>query len=357
MNFQQSFLIALSDNSLWMEIDFLQYQVRNGDTLTSIASRLGMTSEELKLFHNSHCQKMDKVWFESLNDVKKIFVPTNFKTKAEKEQERKNTFPSQWSDSFWAKRYTVNETFETPYEPSVNISYTIELNLRKDKNTGRHILNYLQSDFKSNGNTPDDKVSSLSIACMQSIMPLEFVINEQGKITGFADHKEMIETFSEQRKELEDFYIGEVFQNYMDIFERNIRDESFFLQQLKSTLLFQTLFPQMNWFQRKKNWTESFYFLQNSFPVQCELNIEQKNEDDNSVLTILTGKITQLCTSQEIMRGIKLQESTSEPASGNIVLEYTTHAKNKNLLQAKASVLLSHEEVFIHQHHITIAQG
>ncbi|SMO90873.1 YheO-like PAS domain-containing protein [Chryseobacterium rhizoplanae] len=340
-----------------MEIDFLQYKVRNGDTLTSIASRLGMTGEELKLFHNSHCQKMDKVWFENLNEVKNIYVPTNFKTETQKEQERKNSFPSTFSESFLATTYSVNETFESPFQPSVTIDYIIELALDKNKSTDQYILSYSQNDFKSNGNTPDDKVSSLSIACMKSIMPLEFIVNNKGQITGFADHKKITDTFTCQRKDLEEFYVGEVTQNYMDSFERSISDETVFLKQLQSTLLFQTLLPKIDWFQRKKNWKEPFYFLQNSFSVQCELNIEQLNDDENSVLTILNGKITELCTPQEIMRGIKFKDSAAEPAQGNIILEYTTHTKNKNLLQAKASVLLSHEEELIHQHHINITQG
>lgn len=143
----------------------------------------------------------------------------------------------------------------------------------------------------------------------------------------------------------------------MNIFERNIKDESFLLQQFQSTLLFQTLFPKIDWFQKKTKWKEPFYFLQNSFPVQCEINIGQKNGGENTVLTILNGKISELCTSQEILRGINLKEKTSEPASGNIVLEYTTNIKNKNLLQAKASVSLSPEEALIHQHRINITQG
>lgn len=340
-----------------MEIDFLQYQVRNGDTLTSIASRLGMTSEELKLFHNSHCPKMDKVWFENLNDVKNIFVPTHFKTESQKENERYNSLPGQFSDSFWAQTYSINETFETSFESSVNIDYTIDVNLRKDQNTGLYILSYSQRDFKSGGNEPDDKVSDLSIACMKSIMPLEFILNEQGRIKGLADHKKITDTFTRQRKDLEEFYIGEVAQNYMDSFERSISNEAFLLRQFQSTLLFQTLFPRTDWFRRKIKWTEHFYFVQNSFPLACEIKPEQKNEEEDSVLTILNGKITEKCTSQEIMRGIRLKESAAIPASGNIVLEYTTHTKNKNLLQAKASVLLSHEEVLIHQHHIIITQG
>ncbi|MBP1165167.1 hypothetical protein JOE44_002051 [Chryseobacterium sp. PvR013] len=340
-----------------MEIDFLQYQVRNGDTLTSIASRLGMTSEELKLFHNSHCQKMDTVWFENLNDVKKIYVPTDFKTEAQKEKKRKENLPAQLSDSFFAKTYTVQETFESPFESPVNIHYTVHLDLHKNKNTDQYILSYLQKDFTSKGNTPDDKVSSLSIACMQSIMPLEFIMNKQGTITGFADHKKMVETFPGKRKELEEFYVGEVAQNYMNVFERGIQDELFLLQQFKSKLLFQTLFPKTDWFQKKTKWKEPFYLLQNSFPIQCEINTDQENEDEDSVLTILKGKIIELCTSQEIMRGIKLQKQASEPASGTIILEYITHKKNKNLLQAKASVALNHEEELIHQHHINITQG
>ena len=340
-----------------MEIDFLQYQARNGDTLTSIASRLGMTGEELKLFHNSHCQRIDKIWFENLNDVKNIIVPTNFKTEQQKEQERKNTLPSQLSDSFFAKIYSVNEIFESPFESPVNIEYIIELDLRKDRSTGQHLLIYNQKDFKSDGNVPDDKVSSLSIACMQSIMPIEFTIGGDGKITGLADHKKITDTFTHQRKELEDFYIGEVSQNYLDAFEKSIHDELFFLQQLQSTLLFQTLFPTIDQFQKKTKWTEPFYFLQNSFPVRCEMEIEQTNGDDSSILTILKGKITERCTAREIMRGIRLKESAAEPAQGSIVLEYITHLKNKNLLQAKTSVVLSHDEVFVHQHHINITQG
>ncbi|SIQ59253.1 LysM peptidoglycan-binding domain-containing protein [Chryseobacterium sp. RU33C] len=340
-----------------MEIDFLQYQVRNGDTLTSIASRLGMTSEELKLFHNSHCPKMDKVWFENLNDVKRIYVPTDFKTETQKEQKRKDILPAQLSDAFFAKTYTVQETFESTFQSPVSIHYTIQLDLQKNKNTDQYVVSYIQKDFKSGGNEPDDKVSGLSIACMKSIMPLEFILDEQGRIKGLTDHKKITDTFTRQRKELEAFYIGEIAQNYMDSFERSISNEAFLLRQFQSTLLFQALFPQTDWFRRKIKWTEHFYFIQNSFPVACEINTEQKNEEEDSVLTILNGKITEKCTSQEIMRGIRLKESAAIPASGNIVLEYTTHTKNKNLLQAKASVLLSHEEVLIHQHHIIITQG
>lgn len=143
----------------------------------------------------------------------------------------------------------------------------------------------------------------------------------------------------------------------MDSFENTISDEKLLLKQFQSTLLFQTLLPKLEWFHKKFSWKESFYFHQNSFPVLCEMNIEQENEDDNLFITTIQGKITDPCSSQDIIRRIKLNEAATETASGDIILKYTTHRKNKTLLNANASLLLRHEEELIHQHHITITQG
>ncbi|AZA79887.1 hypothetical protein EG347_21555 [Chryseobacterium sp. G0186] len=341
-----------------MEIDFLQYKVRNGDTLKSIASRLGMTGEELKLFHNAHCKKLDTIWFENLNEVKSILVPLDFKTEKQKDQERKNILPlSQLSDSFFAKTYNVSEAFENPFEAPVHIEYTIDLDVRKDKNKNCYILTYSQKNFKSNGNPPDDKMGGLSIACMKAIMPIDFTMSELGNINGFADHQKIIKNFADHRKDIEDFYIGEVTQKYIDLFEQNIADEPFFLQQFQNTLLFQTLFPKMDWFHKKAEWTEAFHFFQNSFPVQCEMIIEQKDQGNDLLLTVLKGSIKESCSSQEIMRGIRINEPSAELALGDITLEYTTHKKDKNLLQVKGHTSLQHEDEFIHQHTITITQG
>lgn len=338
-----------------MEINFLEYRVRNSDTLKTVASRLGMTGEELKLFHNAHCQKMDKIWFDNLNGVQYIIVPIDFKTEKQKEEEKKNTLPpTQLPDSFFAKTYAVHETFESPFEAPVNIDYTIDLNVRKDKNKNHHVLSYRQKDFKSNGNIPDDKVSSLSIACMASIMPLDFILGSHGRITGFEDHKKITETFITQRKELEDFFTGEITRSYMDTFEKNIAEEQFFLQQFQSTLLFQTVFPTMDWFHKKSSWTESFYFLQNSFPVQCQMEIQQENKDNDFMVTVIRGNIAEHYSLQELITGIKHNEISEESVLGEFIIEYITHKKNKNLIQACSSVMLWREKTLIQKHNITI---
>lgn len=340
-----------------MEIDFLEYKVRNGDTLHSIALRLGITGEELKLFHNSHCQRNDKIWFDNLNDVKTVFVPLQVKTEKQKDREKNNTLPSlQGLNSFFAKTYNVTETFESPFEPALTIDYTVELDIRQNKSANHHILSYSQDLFKTHGEAPEDKMSELSIACMKSIMPIDFTLSGTGKIIGFTDHRKIMQTFAEQRKDL-DFFAGEISERYMDKFEKNISDEKFFLRQLQSTLLFQALFPKLEWFHKKTQWTESFYFLQNSFSVPCIMEIEQENEDQDHITTTLTGNSAEFYSLQELRTGTKYNEPVDDPVSGNIIIEYTTHKKNRNLVQASATVSLWREEELIQKHIITITQG
>ncbi|MDN3694157.1 LysM peptidoglycan-binding domain-containing protein [Chryseobacterium tructae] len=341
-----------------MEIGFLEYKVRNGDSLTSIASRLGITGEDLKSFHNSHCQKMDRIWFDNLNEVKSVFVPLHIQTEKQKDQKRKEILPhSQISDSFLAKAYKVSETFESPFQTSLTVDYDVNLEVHKDRNTTHYKVSYSQDHFITNGNLPDDKMSDLSISCMKSIMPIDFVLNEQGKIIGFADHKKIITTFTDQRKDLDEFFIGEFSKTYLDTFEKNIAEEPFFLQQFQGTLLFQTLFPKMDWFHKNADWTESFYFLQNSFSVQCHMEIEQKDEDQDHITTVLTGNSTEFYSLQELKTGTKYNVPIEDHVTGHIIIEYTTHKKNKSLLQASASTKLWRGEEFIQQHTITITQG
>lgn len=82
------------------------------------------------------------------------------------------------------------------------------------------------------------------------------------------------------------------------------------------------------------------------------MEIEQQHEDDYLIITTIRGKITNWCSSREIMWEIQ----PDEMSSGNIILKYTTHKKRKDLLHAKVSLLLKYREETIHQHNITITQ-
>ncbi|WP_228425424.1 hypothetical protein [Chryseobacterium jejuense] len=300
---------------------------------------------------------MNRIWFENLNEVKTVLVPLQVQTEKQKDHKKKNILPSsQIPNSFFSQTYNVSETFENPFESNLTIDYTVEIDVRKNKSTNHHIISYSQNHFKTHGKTPEDKISELSITCMKSIMPIDFTLNESGKIIRFTDHRKITQTFADKRKGL-DFFAGEVSERYMDKFEKNIADEKFFLGQLQSTLLFQVLFPKLEWFHKKTEWTESFYFLQNSFSVPCTMEIEQENEDQDYITTTLTGNSTEFYSLQELRTATKYNEAVDDPVTGNIIIEYTTHKKSRNLVQASATISLWREEELIRKHTLTITQG
>ncbi|KMQ60086.1 hypothetical protein ACM46_17730 [Chryseobacterium angstadtii] len=340
-----------------MEMDFFEYKIRNGDTLQSISSRLGMTSEELKLFHNTRCNKMDTLWFENLNGAQYILVPGNFKTEQQKESENKNILPpSCVHESFFLPAYHIRETFENLLKDTFVIDYSVEIDIHREKNDNHYVLKLRKKDFKTNGQTPDDKAGSLSLACMESIMPIELILSDNGNIARFAHHATMIKKFKETRKDLEEFFMGKISEMYFNAFQDYISDKEYFFYQLRSTLLFQTLFPKMDWFRKTSVWSEDFYFIQNSFPVQCSMETGYRDEDQDFIITILKGKITDSCSLQELKRGVKLGVTAEEPVSGEISFQYTTHKRSKHLSRAESSLSLWHENVQIQKHTVTITQ-
>ncbi|SFN25634.1 hypothetical protein SAMN05421594_1875 [Chryseobacterium oleae] len=357
MYFEYHFLLHLTHNSQLIEMDFFEYKVQNGDTLHSVSFRLGMTSEELRLFHNSRCKRIDTLWFENLNGIQQLLVPLNFKTEKQKDQEKKKAVPPiQLPDSFFLSTYHISETFEAPMENYLVINHTVQVGICECKFENHYVLTFNQKNFKINSEIPDDKTGSLSIACIESIMPIDFILSDTGNIIGFADHESTIQKFKEKRTDLEEFFTGSVSKMYLDTFLDNISDREYFLRQFRSTLLFQTLFPKMDWFHKRSAWTEKFCFFQNSFPVQCLMEAEYEDEDPDYIVTVLKGKIIDSCSLQELKRGIRFEAAEEEPVSGEIILQYTTHKHHKNLFRAESSLSLWHEDALVQKHSITITQ-
>jgi len=336
-----------------IEMEFFDYKIRNGDTLYSISSRLGITEEELKHFHNTHCERMEKIWFANLHGVKHLLIPFQSNPEIQKTAEKHNPISSrQLAHLFFNGEYKVQEVFEYPKKPSLTIEYTINV---KSKEKGK-IITFSRKDIKTNGEIPEDKISILSLACMESIQPVDFILHHHGAIAGFQDHKTIHHRFNEKRKDLEDYFTGETNRNYIDLFQESIADEDFLLQQFRSTLLFQILFPASDWFQKNTTWNESFYFFQNSFPAKCNMEIAHyiKNADHTEIH--FAGKIIEACTLQELKRGIRLPETSEENVSGEIRLQYTTGGEHNNIIQAEALLTLWHQEAVYQKHHLTITQ-
>ncbi|MBV6878695.1 hypothetical protein NG800_002285 [Epilithonimonas ginsengisoli] len=330
-----------------MDENILIYEVKPGETLDLIGAKIGMTGDQLKDFHNSHCEKMEKLWFNNLVGVKQIIIPKAYQSPEQLSLARKIELPSSSvTRDFYSNSYAVKETFVNTSQDDLELDYKVEVNFRskKETNIADEIIDVSCTDFKKNGTKPDDKMSLISLACIEAIYPMSFIVPFQGKISGIFEFEKLKDKFRNERPDLEEFFIGEVYRSYLDKFQESLENRDHILKQFSSSLLYQVLFPKMEWFHKFDSWTEGFYFLQNSFLLKCSMRAEYNHEGTEVVETLLTGNIKDAFSLQEILRGISFDQESEELADGEIEIRYLTDKKTKKMLEAEASVTFRNED-------------
>lgn len=343
-----------------MDENILLYQVRPGDTLDKIGGKIGMTGSQLKDFHNTYCGKMERLWFNNLAGVRQLIIPKEYKSPEQIREEKETELPpSRITRDFYATGYTVKEMFSDLSGDSLEIEYKIDVSFKKEQeiNSPDEIVDVKCYDFKKNGTTPDDKMSTIALACMDVIYPISFVISSQGKISDIYDFEELSRRFERKRLELKDFFIGKVYHTYLEKFWLNLQHKNSFMKKFSSSLLYQTLFPRMEWFHKTNNWTQEFYLSQNSFPVKCLMNAEYNHEDPEFVQTLLLGQINDTFSLQEILRGKSIEDPSQNIADGQIAFWYITDKKTKTLNHADASVKFMNDDEFYRQQTLKLSRN
>ena len=329
-----------------MEDLFTIYDVKPDDTLTKIGQKIGMSEDEVRDFHNHNCERNGLMWFNGLLGVKKLVLPKNFKSTAQIKKENLAALPSKvLSPTFYADTYQVVESYESDFENKVDVSYSVDIQLKEieEKQIKSLVASVHCHNFKKNGEKPDDKMSELSIACAESIAPIKLKISAEGKMSGIFEFEKLLPTFEEKRKDLEEFFIGEVSTKYMDKFAGSLSNQKYFEKQINSTLLYQILFPKMAWFHRESEWKEDFHPVKNSFSTQCNFNINFNHLNEQEIETDIKGEILDKVSLQELLRGKKFNEEPEEAVVGLLELKYTTDKVTKQMLKAEAGVALFHE--------------
>ncbi|MDR2204879.1 MAG: LysM peptidoglycan-binding domain-containing protein [Flavobacteriaceae bacterium] len=322
--------------------------VQKGETLESVADQLGISAEALKRYHNTYCDLKNLIG-KDIGGIYEIMIPppeeiAEFK-ETQKHTEISKNLPSLYlTKSFYASNYQAIESFEQLGKEHFTIDYSVFVHLRETADKG-FVVEVETSDFKKNGQSSDDKISSLSLACMESISPIAFTSPAQGKITGLYDHKTIIKRFETQRSYLENLFIGKTSQAYFNKFHSNLIDEKYLLKKFHSALLYQVLFPEMDWFHRKKEWEENFYLVSGSFPVKVRFHTEYDFENPNDTRIVIKGKTEESGSLEGLLRKIKLETLPEEKTIGEIELCYTIDKKNKQLQKAEVSIVLLSEEI------------
>lgn len=343
-----------------MDDNILLYDIQSGDTLEKIGVKIGMTSDELKDFHNSHCDKMDRLWFNNLVGIRQIIIPKQYKSPSQLKTElEKELPPSSVTRDFYANTYSTKESFSGIIQQSFEIEYQVDIKFRdkKENNLPFEVVDIKTYNFLKNGSAPDDKMSSISLACMESISPISFTIPVQGRISGFFEFESLKKKFDEKRKDLEEFFVGDVYKAYLNRFSENLEKQDYVFKLLSSSLLYQLLFPRMDWFHKTHSWTEQFYFLPNSIFLKCSMSAKYNHEGTEIVQTQLKGIIKDLFSLQEILRGQSFDDKPDELVDGEIELSYKTDKKTKRMYEAEASVTFRKDQEIFRKQTLKLTQN
>ncbi len=335
-----------------MTTHFIKHRIRPQDSLSSLASRTGMTEEELKIFHNRHCGKMDRIWFGNLTGVEFILIPTLYLSEEEQQIRRKNMLPpAAYFSGFHATEYLVSETFEENSE----CKYTVQLTIR---NNGDQFTAELSAeDFRVNGAVPEDKASSLSLDCMKSISPVSFRLSAGGNVVSCSAHRSTVEKFRAKRKDLEDFHTGEISEKYLDTFEDAVSDEPYFFRRMHSCLWIRSLFPDLKWFHQEAGWKEEFFIHSHSFPLRFHFHADHFFEDADCVETRITGMLSESCSLRELLKGTRIEEEDPEDLiHAEIQIRYFTHKITGQLYEAESSVSIRHQDRLFQKHLVHLKQ-
>ncbi len=324
-------------------LEFYVHKIQKKDTLLSVAKRLQIHPVDLKYFHNERCKFSERIIFDHLEGINHLFVPINFNSTLSRNNERSNERPTQFFDQkFYKKEYQVTEIYIHSNQKHELVSYTISLDFKEIEN--KTILEYNREEFRRNGEIPDEKLYHLAHKTQQSIFPLQFVINEKGNLISIFESEKLVENFNLKRKEIEVDFIGGLTEKYLDTFEYNLTNTDYLLNQFTSSLLFQVLLMTREVFQTENNFLKEFYLVPNSFAVNCECNISY-HHFEHDVLTIINAKTIDYYNLEDVLNGINSDEENEMSSFyAELIFEYKTDKKTKQLLEANAEIQLYDEE-------------
>ncbi|MFK7058736.1 LysM domain-containing protein [Flavobacterium oreochromis] len=344
-----------------MNNNWSRYKVKKGDTLESIAKEIGISHQALRCHHNTYCKKKYLIEYNHLKGIEEILLPSIEELEKllefEKKTEPLSNLPLYYlPKNFYKKQYDVEETIQEITSDTFTIHSSIDIEIIDNKN------GYIVSFRKKDHELSEDKITLLSLACIKTIYPIEFTIRPQGQIIDINNHSAIIARFKKSKSALLDYYTGEINQEYINKFERNLIDKKTLLKSYCSTLLYQILFPNMSWFSQEDK-KDYFYFHPNSYNVECNFSTQYDFENSDYIKTTIKSNYIEGNSFQEILRRKVIeypnetrqtQEETPSDWIAEIELTYYTSKQNKELIKAQGQVILSNNEVVYMKHTLNL---
>lgn len=232
-----------------MSSKYNTYKIKQGDTINSIAKELNLDAEELKEYHNNKSGFDNRLPFLGLPEhLKEIITPnTGFGLKDGKEvwlgkgepiRVKRIQYNGDLSCAFFIGNwsYGIVKTIKNGTKTHT-ITYTVNLNYYVTDDI-RYVSVDMISDTFINNKEPDLIVDELATGCTRALYPLTIELSSNGTLNTIENHNDVMERWQKAKKQLSKYYKGDVVKQYLQHFERVVKDKSLLLHYLQNDWFF-----------------------------------------------------------------------------------------------------------------------
>ncbi|MDR7371314.1 LysM domain-containing protein [Flavobacterium aquidurense] len=308
----------MSDSTYNHENEYSLYEINKGDTLESIAIKLGIDFDELRQFHNK---------WSKLEDCLAGWLPRHLKhIKISNKKEEQQEISGQ--NKPVAVRF-ISYDFILPFMPfnlhhQYSVLYTIEKGDTIQTLQQNYKLRRLQPDSDQNdyhfiqidkisellidGKPIEIKAYSVAEKTAQLLFPLRIVVDKYGKWYDLNSYDKLKERWEKQKEEIRDAYDGEVYQKIAENIEGVITDDNSLINHITG-----------NWF-LKAFFNGIHMAYTRNFEIQKELYFPVLAEEEE-IEFLITQKVNPYLNDSNLI------EVTQKGVSENECLEEYYNAK------------------------------
>lgn len=264
--------------------DYIPYKIKTGDTLKSLAIRIGLYNyKQLLHFHNKVCPEIESLKTEKLFKGNIIYIPTtqeiNLLNKITKSK------PTEQTSSIKLQLKSLNASYNIEIiKESINvdtkkknvIAYTIDLkHLESTKKDNILIID--KNKFLINKKQPETKMQRLALQCSKSYYPMHLIVNKDGEIVGIENTPEIKERWLKNKANIENLFSGHYAEKYIDNVNYKILNTNLLEEAIRNDLILNTLLLP---YKRENRITETT-FNSTFFKYKIHFKIIQNTEIDN----------------------------------------------------------------------------
>lgn len=281
------------------------YFIKSGETLDTIAQKINIENPKyLREYHNARCNILDRIpengsvrfsqrfCIPSAKEIEEINALIRERGESLRYLLPKGKFPI--TIPLMSGEYAVKQS-EVENDISKNEhAYQIDLQYTKKENNQHH-FHFSVTDWKKEGEEPDDKINSLASDIAKIMYPVTLIVDEVGNFVAAQPNKEENEIITQLEK-LKKYHYGSVAASHIDRMKDRIADPQVIEHSLKKIMALQFLFSPFHQINFRSYDTSVIYqteisWLPLSPPVVVEVEHQTLQQENPRFIEILqTGK-------------------------------------------------------------------